>query len=730
MNDGALLEKLDLELHRIPAEPAVQQSAEAHLRSWLTDDQFGAYHPQLLWLIEQGRWDLLLDSFYRVLPFGTGGRRGAVGIGPNRFNPWTLASSIQGHVLYLRRHAKGDLSVVVAYDVRQFNDLRGTYNPDLPNPLIGMRSRDFAEVAAGTYAANGVRVHMLPADSSHYVATPELSFAIRHLGASAGLNISASHNHPDDNGGKFYNGDGGQEVPPYDQEMADCVEGIDRIETLEYADAIAAGLISWLPDDVHEAYVSTNVAQSLAAEARGAKIIFTPLHGTGGMTVGEVLRAAGFEVETVADQATPDGAFPNVPFRTPNPEVPESMGAGMRMAAQRAGDVVLACDPDADRIGVCARGADGQFQSLTGNEIAAILAHFKLERLAETGRAPERPLVVKTDVTTNLVTRIAERHGAAVIGDLLVGFKYIGDILFRLDTDGRFRDVEGKSSDFIIGVEESHGILVTPDVRDKDAAGAGILLAELAALQRARGATLVDYLDGIYREFGYFANRLASMVMTGPEGVSNIRKIQQTLRATPPTRIAGCAVTRVTDHWNEQEFGPFLSETDRSSRDVLVFHLDKGSRLTLRPSGTEPKNKTYIEVVTDPLGAGADDAALASQKRQANETARDLADDFTRQMLTVVDIHLPDYALRISDLVPLDKRIEFAERFIPAIEDKARSAEGATLVAWIDEQLASYGKDARGLVTDAVEMYLQSQEATDDSPDRRKSIAAIRSAFA
>jgi len=310
----------------LPVAHEARQTALCHLEPWLTEPSFAAYQPQLDWLIAQQHWSLLLDSFYRVLPFGTGGRRGPVGIGTNRFNAWTLASSVQGHVLYLReRYPDQDIAVVLAYDVRVFDDLRGLYASHLPNPVLGMTSRAFAEVAAGVYTANGVRVFMLPDAATTYLSTPELSFAIRHLRATAGLNISASHNHPDDNGGKFYNDRGGQEVPPDDEAMATQVERVSRIDLVDFATARAMGLISWLTPDVHAAYVRLNLAQSLRPEARQAHLVFTPLHGTANTTVGAVLRQAGFQVDLVTAQATPDGAFPAVPYRAHNPEAPESM---------------------------------------------------------------------------------------------------------------------------------------------------------------------------------------------------------------------------------------------------------------------------------------------------------------------------------------------------------------------------------------------------------------------
>ena len=697
------------------AEPLKQNALRA-LAHWLDDDALALYRAQLHWLIDAERWSLLLDGFYRVLPFGTGGRRGPVGIGPNRFNPRTLASSVQGHVAYLQeRHRGASLSVVIAYDVRVFQDLRGLYNPDLPNPLLGMTSRDFARVAAGVYAAHGIAVHMLPEDAETYISTPELSYTVRALGASAGLNISASHNHPDDNGGKFYNAQGAQDVPPDDETMANKVAGITRIEALDFAAAKASGLLSPVAPRVHEAYVALNVAQSLQPAARRAKIVFTPLHGTADSTVGTVLRRAGFEVSMVAEQATPDGVFPAVPFRAPNPEVPQAMAMGMALAEKLGADAVLACDPDADRIGACSRTSDGPCRFLTGNEIAVLVTHYKLEQLQRLGRLPARPLVIKTEVTTELLRPITVRFGGTLIGDLLVGIKYHANVLRQIEQRQRYGAVSATLGDFIIAVEESHGILVTPEMRDKDAAGAALLLAELAAWQRQQGRVLLDYLDDIYRRYGYFANLGASMVMSGAEGASRIQHIQDTLRHSPPTEIAGWEVTRAVDHWDESGVhGPLLSDTDRAARNVLAYQLANGARVIIRPSGTEPKNKLYLEVPAPALGIEAGNDALACSKAATDALAQRLADDLTRQMLATIGVVLPDYALRISALVPLDKRLDFVERFMPDFEERALACgqgQGApeAVSRWVDDQLASYGKDARGLVGDAVAAYLHAE---------------------
>jgi phosphoglucomutase len=742
MPSATELQVLQQGFAELPVAEHYQRAALEHARRWLHDATFAAYKPQLLWLIEQQRWSLLLDSFYRVLPFGTGGRRGPVGLGTNRFNPWTLASSVQGHVLYLRERFPADaLSVVVAYDVRVFHDLRGLYNRALPDPLRGMTSRRFALVAAAVYAANGIHIYMLPEESATYVSTPELSFAIRYLNATAGLNISASHNHPDDNGGKFYNARGGQEIPPDDAAMATHVEHVDHIATMDVTAATAAGLISWIPPEVHDAYVALNVAQSLQPTARQARLVFTPLHGTADTTVGTVLRRAGFDVHLVAAQAVPDGAFPAVPYRAPNPEVPESMQQGIALARQVNADAVLACDPDADRLGICSRAPDGTYRFLTGNEIAVLVTHYKLAQLQRLGRLPKRPLVIKTEVTTELLRPITEHFDGTLIGHLLVGFKYHAHVLDCLEQHGTFGTVKATLADFVIGVEESHGILVTPEIRDKDAAGAALLLAELAALQRRKSATLLDYLDDIYLQYGYHANLLTSMVMIGAEGLSHIETIQQRLRRQPPTHIAGRPVTHTIDHWDEHgPHGPIKSDTDRASRNMLAFRLDDGARVIIRPSGTEPKNKIYIEVPAPPLGPQASRQTLEQCKAATDADAQQLADDLTCQMLTIIGVRLPDYALRLSSLLPLDKRLDFVERFIPGLEEHARAwCDGRlsqeNVAAWIDTHLASYGQDARGLVRNALQAYLHTEQhqaeqlAAAEGARRRQHLAAMETAF-
>ncbi len=702
-------------------------TAHANLRRWLEEPSFEVYWPQLEWLVEQENWDALLDAFFRVLPFGTGGRRGPVGVGTNRFNAFSLASSVQGHAEFLRRHEAGDEhAVVVVYDVRAYHDLRGVYSKEHPNPLIGITSRDFALIAAEVYAAKGIRVY-LPDEG--YLSTPELSFAIRRMGASAGLNISASHNHPDDNGGKFYNRHGAQHVPPHDEVLAKLVDAVETIERMPIEEAREAGLIESIPSDQHAAYVSLNVAQSLAPDARDAHVVFTPLHGTGVNTVAAVLREAGFRVELVPEEAEPDGRFPAVPFRAPNPEVRESMERAMKLAGEQGADLVMSCDPDADRIGVCARLRDGTWRFLNGNEIACLVTHYKLEQLAADGRLPAKPLVVKTEVTSELLEPITKAFGGTLVGDLLVGFKYHGNILERIEDESYGQGFT--LDDFIVAVEESHGVLVTPEIRDKDAAGAAILLAELAALLKREGKTLADRLDEIFLAYGYYAVRLTSTVMTGAMGLANIRRIQAALRERPPSELAGRRVEKMIDHLDESGIhGPIVSGTDAASRDVLVLRLEGGDRVILRPSGTEPKNKAYVEVRMPALGVDASAEALAAQKEEGDRRALEIGDALTQHMLREIGVDLPRFALRVSGLVSLDDRVDFAERFVPALVKRAQGDDSdPELGAWIDENLAAYGKDARGLTGEAMQAFLDGAREAGDGKVPAGALDKIERAF-
>lgn len=618
----------------VDADPALKDAAAKNIARWLTEPDFAPYRPQLEYLIQEKKWAGLLDRFYQILPFGTGGRRGAVGVGPNRMNLWTLGASVQGHCQYLKeRFPKlAQLKVVLAYDVRQFEDQRKNYNPALPNPILHLSSKAFAQHAARIYAANGITAFILPENTTRYMATPELSLAIRLLGANGGLNVSASHNPPDDNGGKFYDERGGQPVPPDDQIMADIVDQVTVIKDLPWTDAVRSGKIQFLDETPHKAYIDLCRKQSLVKPPRfdEIQIVFTPLHGVGAMSAMETLVAQGFPVRPVEEQMKPDGQFPNV-TQTPNPEVPACLDRAEALAIAIKADLALATDPDADRIGGLAPDRFGKYHVLAGNPICALLTHFKLAKLTELGSLPKQPIVVTTLVTTSLVTKVARHFNAQIVNNLLVGFKYIAEVLHQLERDGRYEDVVGSPADFIIGTEESHGAMCTEQIRDKDAAAAALLLAELALDQKRKGKTVIDYLEDMYRQFGYYNNHIRNIIMPGIEGKQNMAKMLGRMRTDPPAKIGEWKVTSIDDLQDENCWmGPLKGLTDKQGRNLLQFHLGSNARIALRPSGTEPKAKAYIEIFSEPRGAGVSDEAWKAACAKIDQQAKDLGDAFLK----------------------------------------------------------------------------------------------------
>jgi phosphoglucomutase len=647
-----LFAQAQLGIRAIDVDDAAKEQALKYLEQWLTEPGFAGYRPQLHWLIEQKQWTGLLDRFYQILPFGTGGRRGPVGIGPNRMNPWTLTASVQGHCEYLRERFPGvhPLRVVVVYDVRRFEDKRQNYNPKLPNPVLHLTSKDFCHQAIGVYVANGIHACTLPPDSTRYLATPELSFIIRELNAHGGLNISASHNPPDDNGGKFYDERGGQPCPPDDQIMADLVDQVKTIKTLPWADAVRGGRVQWLDESLHDRYIELGRKQSLVPPPRfdEIKVVYTPLHGVGAHTAMEVLVKQGFRVVPVEEQMTPDGLFPNVTL-SPNPEVPESFDRALATAKQNDADLALATDPDADRLGAMVLDQQKNWRYLTGNELCCLLTHFKLSKLAQQGRMPASPVIIESVVTTSLVTRIAHHFGAQCVDSLLVGFKYVADVLWHLEKDGKYEDVRATPQDFVLACEESHGILLTPRIRDKDAAGASLLMAELTLEQKRQGKTVLDYLEAIYRQFGYFRNEGVQIVMTGILGKKNMARMLDLLRASPPKEIAGLTVTEYEDLRDENgRMGPFKGATDYAARNFLIFRLGEHGRVMLRPSGTEPKAKTYLELRSPPCKPGTPADEWQRIRRGVDEQMQRLATEFQRHALGLVGMELPTGGVKLS----------------------------------------------------------------------------------
>jgi phosphoglucomutase len=688
-------------LEAIASRPEHAEEAARNIARWRQEPAFAPWRPLLEAVIGAGEWDLLLDSFYRVLPFGTGGRRGPVGLGPNRMNPWTLGTSVQGNIDFLRDRFGADapLSVVIASDVRVYRDLRGALPKGVDNPLLGMTSVELAKQAACIYAANGVDVHMLEPTSGKFLATPELSFLIRRLGCQGGLNVSASHNHPDDNGGKFYTEQGAQEVPPHDERMVERVQAVDSVTTMPWADACASGRVRFLDGALHEAYLQ-DVSRVLRGTARGAKIVFTNLHGVGDLAAGAALERAGFDVHYVPSQRAHDGLFPGVKFRAPNPEYPTAFEPAVALAREIGADLILATDPDADRIGAMVpdpRDPDGPYRFFTGNELSSLIAAARFQ-----GAAPGK-VGIKTEVTTQLFSRVVAAAGGQVVSHLLVGCKYIAGVMRELETTGRYGDVVAGLDDVLIGTEESHGFLLSTNIRDKDSAAPALVLAELASERKAAGSTLLAALEELYRAHGAVANVQLPLVMAGAVGRQRIEAIQDGMRAAPPSQIAGRTVTAFHDRRDpEGVFGPIVSETDRASRDVLVFELGPDHRLVIRPSGTEPKTKIYAEAV---VPAGEDLAAsLAEAERQAN----DLALDFVAQALAIVGLDLPPEGLRCSPLLGVDERMAFAREVLPQAVRRARSGE--EIPAWLRSSLG--GADGVGLTAPGVRWWLLEGEGS------------------
>ncbi|MDE2718420.1 MAG: hypothetical protein OXI33_15605 [Chloroflexota bacterium] len=456
-----------------------------------------------------------------------------------------------------------------------------------------------------------------------------------------------------------------------------------------------------------------NLALRLRKPGGAGKFVFTSLHGTGVDTVGRCLEEMGYakgrQLFYVDKQCEIRSDFKHVTFRSPNPEVPESLQMGIELASKVGGDLLLATDPDADRLGGATRNGDG-YAFLTGNEFAAILARYRLDALEAAGRLPKRPLGIKTEVTTDLIRRLIESRNGVVVGDLLVGFKYVAAVLGSLERTGQYGDIRASLDDFVLAAEESHGFMLTPEVRDKDAAGAAVVLAELTSELAERGETVYDYLVDTYKRYGYHANTVRSTVMQGASGSANIRKIQQLLRSGPPKEIGGRIVLGINDYWDEVKYGPFLSETDKSSRNLISYTVEGGIKATIRPSGTEPKNKLYLELAADPLGPDASLSEFNEHRQAVDREVKEFSNKFLAQMLALIGVSVPDYAFEISDLVPLQYKVDFCDRFLPEFRRRAGAvAESSTserdLSTWVDETLRPYGPDARILVQRAFQAY-------------------------
>ena len=569
--------------------------ASSNIRRWLSSDSFASYQAELCRAISAGEWKSLEDLFYKVLEFGTGGRRGLMApIGTNVLNERTMAESARGLVdVLLAKNPGGEqrMSVVIAHDTRH-------------------NSPEFARVCARTIAAAGLDVWLF--DS--FRSTPLLSFAVRHLKCDAGIMITASHNPPSDNGFKCYNHHGAQVVPPDDTAIIDAVVALaDKpIPLADFAEAVAAGQIKMAPATVDEAYLAAVLGESVS-EARDLAIVYTPMHGVGGGSVGAALVKAGFtSVNQLAAQSIPDGNFPTIPGHVANPEIPKTLEAAIAEARATGADLVLASDPDADRIGAAVPATGdpaGDWVTIDGNSIGVLLAAYVLDQTKATGRLKPGHFLVSTLVSTPMAPAIYRKNGLKVVNQLLVGFKWIAQ---AIDATG--------PADFLFGFEESHGYLKGTYARDKDATVAAFLFAEMAATLKARGQSVLEYLDSLFMQVGHYGQAAFNLTLTGRDGAEKIQKIMASFRATPPARVAGIQVVRVDDYKNHitKLLSPKYIEASlpEPAGDLLIFELAQADvKFAVRPSGTEPKIKFYLFARTEiPAGTTVVELPLFKKK--------------------------------------------------------------------------------------------------------------------
>jgi phosphoglucomutase/phosphomannomutase len=651
METEALLERATLGFAQLDVSDKYVQSALTRLEVWLTDKIFEDYVPQIDYLIKKEKWDFLLDSFYQVIPFGTGGRRGLVGIGPNRINRWTIQASAQGHSQYLIKlygEEARQRGVVLTFDVREYTQ-KGEYDDTLSNPVMNLDGKQLAIAAAEVYAANEIKVYMFESARS----TPELSFAIRHLYAISGDMFSASHNLPTDNGKKVYDLYGGQLIPPHDQTLVEEVtENVEEIKTINFDEAGKKSLIEFVGEEVDNAYHEAVFPVSLSDE-RKLKIVYSPLHGTGLTSVYPVLEKMGFDVSLDPNTSNLSGAFENVTFNIPNPEVIESFDYTLPFGDEEKADIIINTDPDADRIGVMVKN-NGSWNFLSGNEIGILLSNYAISKFNQAGRLSPNSVIIKTDVTTSLIERIAKENSVSCIGNLLVGFKYIGEEMNKLEKDGRI-------DDFILGTEESHGFLMGDYCRDKDAACAAIWVAEYAAELKKKNKTLLDGLDEIYAQYGYCHNYISDIRLLGAKGMEQILHIMNHLREKRIESFGKFAVREKIDRW-EGEPQPHLSRTDTSARNVLIYYFDNlpdttNIRVTVRPSGTEPKIKMYFEVFGKPCSLdGLDD-----QKNKITGIRTGLEKAFMQYCYQLLNVEFPDRGFLLFWQLPLNDKLKYFE---------------------------------------------------------------------
>ncbi len=517
----------------------------------------------------KGDEDAILDRFYKNLEFGTAGLRGVIGAGTNRMNVYTVNQATQGLADYLNENFKNP-SVAIAYDSR-------------------IKSKEFAESAAGVLAANGVKVYIYP----ELVPTPMLSFAVRRLNCSSGIIITASHNPSKYNGFKCYDPNGYQMTDEAAERTYNYIQNIDMftdVKTMEFDEALACDMVDfiedWLVDEFNEKVLSCLVNPDKIKKA-DLKVVYTPLNGAGNKPVRKILKLAGIkDVTVVKEQEKPDGNFPTCPY--PNPEIRQAFECAIKTAEGTDADLLLATDPDCDRVGIAVRDGD-DYVLMTGNEVGAMLCEYLLSSLKEQNRLPANPIVVKSLVTTPLIETICNAYGATT-ADLLTGFKYIGELITNLEK-------EGKEDNFIIGMEESYGYLRGIHARDKDAVVASLMICEMASYYKLKGISLKQFMDGIYEKYGMYLSTVLNFTFEGASGMKKMSDIMTSLRDNAPKSFAGKNVVKVADYKTSVITDTLTGDTaaiNLPKSNVLSYSLEDNSKVIVRPSGTEPKIKIYI----------------------------------------------------------------------------------------------------------------------------------------
>jgi len=573
---------------------SLDQELQAKVNQWLSSEYDEATRAALQILIDNNEVTELTDSFYKDLEFGTGGLRGIMGVGSNRINKYTIGKATQGLANYLKKQFPNQvIKVAVAYDSRNNSQSLGT-------------------LVADVFAANGIQVYLF----NELRPTPVLSFAIRHFGCQSGVMLTASHNPKEYNGYKAYWNDGCQLTAPHDTNVITEVNAIHSVSQISFQ-PIPENIIP-VGDEIDEIYINENKKLSIHPEAveaqKDLKIVFSPIHGTGITIVPKLLEAWGFNnVSIVEEQATPDGNFPTVIY--PNPEEEDAMALAKRKGEELDADLVLATDPDADRVGIAVKNNKGSFQLLNGNQIGSLLVYYVLSSKKEQNQLNNNPYVVKTIVTTNLQAEIAN-HFNVPYYETLTGFKYIGELMTKL----------GDSATYLVGGEESYGYLVGSLVRDKDAPNACAFLAEMTAYYKSKGKSLYEVLLDLYQEFGCYQEKLVSLTKKGKAGAEEIKAMMSNLRANLPKSLGGIAVVEVRDYENSVAIDIATGTKkviDLPKSDVLQFITVDGDVISARPSGTEPKIKFYCSVKA-PLTAKSHYEQL--QKELATKVDQMMAD--------------------------------------------------------------------------------------------------------